>query len=68
MTAENSPAYAQGRDHHEIRNLARMTCPGVDLDTWDPSDWGGYTVMYDRGWQSVPDAPLHPGCRSCRRA
>jgi hypothetical protein len=42
-----------------------MTCPGVDLDTYDPSDWGGYVVMYDRGWQSVPDAPFHPGCKAC---
>jgi hypothetical protein len=66
MTAENSPAYAQGTAHHHARNAARQSCPGTDLDTYDPSDWAPWTVMYNRGWASVDDAPMHPGCRNCR--
>ena len=65
MSEANSPAFAQGRLHHERRNHARRDCPPMDLWTYDPSGWMGYTVMYDRGWNSVDDVPLH-SCRACR--
>ena len=67
MTVENSPAFAQGQQHHHERNQARAACPPADVWTYDPSQWGGYTVMYDRGWNSVEDVPVH-SCRSCRTA
>jgi hypothetical protein len=65
MGEHNSPAYAQGREHKEARNLARSSCPPIDLDTWDPSDWNGYTIMYGRGWNSIEAVPLH-SCKRCK--
>jgi hypothetical protein len=65
MGEHNSPAYAQGREHKETMNLARSSCPPVDLPGYDPSDWGGYTVMYNRGWSSVELVPLH-SCKRCQ--
>lgn len=63
MGEHNSPAYADGRADHETRNEALSSCPPIDLDTYDPSKWGG-PIMYRRGWASVPDAPPH-SCDRC---
>lgn len=65
MGEHNSPAYAQGREHKQAMNEARSACPPVELDTWDPSDWNGYTTMYTRGWSSIETAPLH-SCERCK--
>jgi hypothetical protein len=65
VTAANSPAYRQGQEHAQARNKARLSCPPDFTDTHDPSDWNGYTVMYDRGWDSIPEAPPH-SCSKCK--
>ena len=65
VTEAAHPAFAQGREHHQDRNAARESCPPADAWTYDPSAWQGYTVMYDRGWNSVEDVPVH-SCRACR--
>jgi hypothetical protein len=61
----NSPAYADGRAAKEDRNARVQSCPPDLTDTYDPSKYGAYHVMYDRGWGSIPDAELHD-CAKCR--
>lgn len=65
MTAANSPAYKQGQEHAQARNEALRSCPPDFPDTYDPSDWNGYTTMYNRGWESIPEVPPH-SCAKCR--
>ena len=65
MSEANSPEYARGREHHEERNAYRGGCPPVDVWTYAPQDLA-YPVMYERGWNSVEDAPMH-SCKVCRR-
>lgn len=64
MSQANSPEYRRGREHHEARNEARASCPPADLWTYHPQDVR-YTVMYDAGWNSVADVPVH-SCKTCR--
>jgi hypothetical protein len=64
MGEHNSPAYRQGREHHQAQNEALQCCPPNLIDAYDPSDWHGYHTMYDRGWASIPDAVAH-SCRRC---
>jgi hypothetical protein len=64
MGEHNSPAFRQGQQHKREQNEARQQCPPDLADAYDPSDWNGYHVMYDRGWASIPDAPAH-SCRRC---
>jgi hypothetical protein len=65
VSKDNSPAYRQGQEHKQARNDALQSCPSYPADTWDPSEWNGYTIMYGRGWDSIPDAPPH-SCPKCR--
>ena len=64
MSEANSPQYDQGQRDHEVRNEARLSCPPADLWTYCPRDTR-YPVMYDAGWNSVEDVPVH-SCRACR--
>jgi hypothetical protein len=61
----NSPAFKQGQQHKRALNEALSACPPVPASTYDPSDWNGYHVMYDRGWASIPTVPEH-SCARCK--
>jgi hypothetical protein len=63
MTQANSPAYRQGQEHKQAHNDALASCPPFWTEP-DPSAWGGYTVMYDRGWLSIPEGIAH-SCERC---
>ncbi len=66
MTEANSPAFALGREHKEARNDALVACPAQDINTY--TGWkNGYNAMYDRGWNSIPEASPH-SCKTCRPA
>ena len=65
MGEHNSPAFADGMAAKEARNAALLRCPPVQIDTYDPSKYNGYTVMYRRGWDRIPDAEPH-SCELCR--
>jgi hypothetical protein len=65
MGEHNSPAFAQGRDHKLILNVRLQACPPVTTTTYDPSAWGRYTVMYNKGWDSEPTAEEH-SCERCK--
>ena len=64
MSEQHSRAFAQGREDHEARNQRRASCPPVDVWTYAPR-YLAYTVMYERGWNSVEDVPIH-SCPACR--
>ena len=64
MSAPDHPEWRRGREHHELRNEYRAACPPVDLWTYAPRGVVNMT-MYERGWNSVQDCPLH-SCRTCR--
>ena len=64
VTEANSPQFDQGQRDHEVRNEARQACPPRDLWTYCPRDLN-YPVMYDKGWNSVEDVPIH-SCKTCR--
>jgi hypothetical protein len=61
----NSPAFKQGQEHKQALNEALRSCPPSSASTYDPSDWNGYTRMYDRGWESIPTADEHE-CARCK--
>jgi hypothetical protein len=63
MTTANSPAYAQGRAHKQAHNEALANCPPYWTEP-DPSEWNGYTVMYFKGWYSIPEGVPH-SCPLC---
>jgi hypothetical protein len=65
MGEHNSPAYADGRAAKEALNAQLQHCPPDRTSTYDPSEYGRYTIMYDRGWESVPLADLHV-CARCK--
>jgi hypothetical protein len=67
MGEHNSPAFAQGQAHKQALNEALSACPPDGTSTYDPSDWNGYTRMYDRGWESIPTVTEH-SCPRCRYA
>ena len=64
MSEANSPEYVRGRADHELRNEYRASCPPVDVWTYGPQD-PRFPVMYERGWRSVDDCPVH-SCKTCR--
>jgi hypothetical protein len=65
MGEHNSPAYADGRAAKEALNEQLHRCPPDYASTYDPSKYGGYTTMYDRGWESIPLADPH-SCARCK--
>lgn len=67
MGEHNSPAFKQGQEHKEALNSGLSSCPPVTVSTYDPSDWNGYTIMYDRGWSSIGTVPEH-SCKRCKPA
>jgi hypothetical protein len=64
VNEHNSPAYAEGRAHKQAQNDALASCPANFIDTYDPSRWGGYNIMYDRGFYSIEQAIAH-SCKKC---
>lgn len=65
MGEHNSPAFKQGQEHKQALNEARSACPPQVSSGYDPSDWNGYTTMYDRGFESIPTAAEHE-CARCK--
>ena len=66
MGEHNSPAFADGKAAKEALNEGLMSCPPSPADTYDPSKYGRYTVMYDRGWNSIPTVPPHACGPQCK--